>query len=183
MYPKCYHNEQQMLDLDYYRNRIIRIYTFSGKGAHLTAVPVSSPSSPKLQAHNRTFSQPHNEKLSPSYHSLAYTNAAVHTRSLSESGCENRNGKLQEQHCHTNGGTTVHNGCLSTRENLLAKTDVAMASLLVRLDQVAAQCSAAQIHGGGKLISEEKFQVNHEQIIFMIFRIVFFQSLHINLLI
>lgn len=54
----------------------------------------------------------------------------------------------------------MQNGCLSTRENLLAKTDVAMASLLVRLDQVAAQCNAAQIHGGGRLICEEKFQVS-----------------------
>lgn len=53
----------------------------------------------------------------------------------------------------------VQNGCLSTRENLLAKTDAAMASLLVRLDQVAAQCNAAQVHGGGRLICEEKFQV------------------------
>lgn len=153
-------------------NRIHRIYIFLGRGAHLTAVPLSSPSSPKLQAHNRTFSQPHNEKLSPSFHSMTYTNATVHTRSLSESGCENRNGKFQEQHCHTNGGTAVHNGCLSTRENLLAKTDVAMASLLVRLDQVAAQCSAAQIHGGGRLISEEKFQVNQQCVTFMIAFIV-----------
>lgn len=55
------------------------------------------------------------------------------------------------------------NGCTSTRELLLAKTDVAMASLLVRLDQVAAQCSAAQVHGGGRLISEEKFQVGIEK--------------------
>ncbi|KAK9881979.1 hypothetical protein WA026_018168 [Henosepilachna vigintioctopunctata] len=59
----------------------------------------------------------------------------------------------------------VRNGCTSTRENLLAKTDVAMASLLVRLDQVAAQCSAAQVHGGGTLISEEKFQVAKEELI------------------
>lgn len=58
-----------------------------------------------------------------------------------------------------NGGPTIRNGCTSTRENLLAKTDVAMANLLVRLDQVAAQCSVAQVHGGGRLISEEKFQV------------------------
>lgn len=58
------------------------------------------------------------------------------------------------------GGCQIRNGCTSNRENLLAKTDVAMASLLVRLDQVAAQCSAAQVHGGGRFISEEKFQVS-----------------------
>lgn len=58
---------------------------------------------------------------------------------------------------------TLRNGCTSAfggnRENMLAKTDVAMANLLVRLDQVAAQCSAAQVHGGGTLMCEEKFQV------------------------
>ncbi|XP_044262585.1 uncharacterized protein LOC123010031 isoform X1 [Tribolium madens] len=59
---------------------------------------------------------------------------------------------------------TQKNGCTSTRELLLAKTDVAMASLLVRLDQVAAQCSAAQVHGGGRLISEEKFQIAKEEL-------------------
>lgn len=79
---------------------ILRI--FSGRGAQLSAMPISSPDSP---------------------------------------------------------GPTIRNGCTATRDILLAKTDVAMASLLVRLDQVAAQCSAAQVHGGGRLISEEKFQV------------------------
>ncbi len=43
-------------------------------------------------------------------------------------------------------------------ESLLAKTDVAMAGLLFKLDQIAAQCSAAQQAGGGVLIDEEKFQ-------------------------
>ncbi|RZB39804.1 FERM and PDZ domain-containing protein 4, partial [Asbolus verrucosus] len=62
--------------------------------------------------------------------------------------------KDDEKKCN---GSPLKNGCTSTREILLAKTDVAMASLLVRLDQVAAQCSAAQVHGGGRLISEEKF--------------------------
>lgn len=41
---------------------------------------------------------------------------------------------------------------------LMAKTDVAMAGLLVRLDQIAAQCSAAQTAGGGVLIDEARFQ-------------------------
>lgn len=43
-------------------------------------------------------------------------------------------------------------------ESLLAKTDVAMAGLLFKLDQIAAQCSAAQCAGGGVLIDEDKFQ-------------------------
>lgn len=41
---------------------------------------------------------------------------------------------------------------------LMSKTDVAMAGLLVRLDQIAAQCSAAQTAGGGVLIDEARFQ-------------------------
>lgn len=68
-----------------------------------------------------------------------------------------------EIHNIPNNGT-LRNGTISafggSRENMLAKTDVAMANLLVRLDQVAAQCSAAQVHGGGSLMCEEKFQVS-----------------------
>ncbi|CAD7093520.1 unnamed protein product [Hermetia illucens] len=52
-----------------------------------------------------------------------------------------------------NNGFNVLNG-----EALLAKTDVAMAGLLVKLDQVAAQCSAAHTAGGGANIDEAKFQ-------------------------
>ncbi|XP_060523757.1 FERM and PDZ domain-containing protein 4 [Cylas formicarius] len=71
----------------------------------------------------------------------------------------------QEAEAHFNGDLSPRNVCnSSTRENLLAKTDVAMAGLLVRLDQVAAQCTAAQVHGGGKLISEEKFQLAKEEL-------------------
>lgn len=43
-------------------------------------------------------------------------------------------------------------------EGLLAKTDVAMTGLLMRLDQIAGQCSAAQTAGGGVLIDEQLFQ-------------------------
>lgn len=42
--------------------------------------------------------------------------------------------------------------------SLMSKTDVAMSGLLVRLDQIAAQCSAAQTAGGGVLIDEARFQ-------------------------
>jgi len=52
----------------------------------------------------------------------------------------------------------VKNGHLIDGEALLAKTDVAMTGLLIKLDQVAAQCSAAQSAGGGTSIDEEKFQ-------------------------
>ncbi|XP_001359323.4 FERM and PDZ domain-containing protein 4 isoform X1 [Drosophila pseudoobscura] len=52
----------------------------------------------------------------------------------------------------------LKNGHLIDGEALLGKTDVAMAGLLIRLDQVAAQCSAAQSAGGGTSIDEEKFQ-------------------------
>ncbi|XP_053955314.1 uncharacterized protein LOC128861298 [Anastrepha ludens] len=52
----------------------------------------------------------------------------------------------------------IKNGHVIDSEALLAKTDIAMAGLLVRLDQVAAQCSAAQLAGGGTSIDEDKFQ-------------------------
>ncbi|XP_030373813.1 uncharacterized protein LOC115623555 [Scaptodrosophila lebanonensis] len=52
----------------------------------------------------------------------------------------------------------IKNGHIIDGEALLAKTDVAMAGLLIKLDQVAAQCSAAQAAGGGASIDEEKFQ-------------------------
>lgn len=50
------------------------------------------------------------------------------------------------------------NGHVLNVDSLMAKTDVAMAGLLVKLDQIAAQCSAAQSAGGGTSIDEEKFQ-------------------------
>lgn len=43
-------------------------------------------------------------------------------------------------------------------EALLAKTDIAMTGLLMRLDQIAGQCSQAQAAGGGVLIDEKLFQ-------------------------
>ncbi|KAL9871565.1 uncharacterized protein ACN427_014589 isoform 1-T6 [Glossina fuscipes fuscipes] len=60
----------------------------------------------------------------------------------------------------TNTGTKliIKNGHVIDAEQLLVKTDVAMAGLLVKLDQVAAQCTAAQAAGGGTSIDEEKFQ-------------------------
>lgn len=50
------------------------------------------------------------------------------------------------------------NGHVLNVDSLMAKTDVAMAGLLVKLDQIAAQCSVAQSAGGGTSIDEEKFQ-------------------------
>lgn len=52
----------------------------------------------------------------------------------------------------------IKNGRVIDGEALLAKTDVAMAGLLVKLDQVAAQCTQAQAAGGGSSIDEDKFQ-------------------------
>lgn len=47
-------------------------------------------------------------------------------------------------------------------EALLSKTDVAMAGLLVKLDQVAAMLSVAQSAGGGVNIDESKFEMARE---------------------
>lgn len=126
-----------------------------GRGAHLSTVPIECPDSPKMQQ-NRSFS-----------HDSAYVSrpptCATHSRSYSESASSDTKTtwiKNHEDSLQRSGNNScVKNGCTSTRENLLAKTDIAMASLLVRLDQVAVQCNAAQVHGGGNLMCEEKFQV------------------------
>ncbi|XP_058822799.1 uncharacterized protein LOC131684172 [Topomyia yanbarensis] len=56
------------------------------------------------------------------------------------------------------------NGHVLNVDTLMAKTDVAMAGLLVKLDQVAAMCSAAQTAGGGTSIDEEKFQLAKDEL-------------------
>ncbi|XP_063906566.1 FERM and PDZ domain-containing protein 4 isoform X2 [Zophobas morio] len=112
-----------------------------GRGAQLTAVPILSPDGPTC---SRTISQTQTEAGASS----------------SRDGVQEP--KLDKE--YQKNGSALKNGCTSTRELLLAKTDVAMASLLVRLDQVAAQCTAAQVHGGGRLISEEKFQIAKEEL-------------------
>ncbi|XP_055614491.1 serine/threonine-protein kinase pakG, partial [Uranotaenia lowii] len=56
------------------------------------------------------------------------------------------------------------NGHVLNVDTLMSKTDVAMAGLLVKLDQVAAMCSAAQTAGGGSSIDEEKFQLAKDQL-------------------
>ncbi|KAJ8967120.1 hypothetical protein NQ314_003080 [Rhamnusium bicolor] len=125
-----------------------------GRGAHLTAIPVTidTPGSPKLLNNH--------QERSPTARSPIYV------QNMTESPISDRS-KVhfkELENVQVNGGCQVRNGCTSNRENLLTKTDVAMASLLVRLDQVAAQCSAAQVHGGGRFISEEKFQLAKEEL-------------------
>ncbi|XP_053679719.1 uncharacterized protein LOC128730669 [Anopheles nili] len=56
------------------------------------------------------------------------------------------------------------NGHVLNVDTLMAKTDVAMAGLLVKLDQVAAACSAAQTAGGGAAIDEDRFQRAREEL-------------------
>ncbi|KAB0790792.1 hypothetical protein PPYR_15302 [Photinus pyralis] len=127
-----------------------------GRGAQLSMVPVECPDSPKTQK-NRSFSQE-----SPS---SRQSNGHAHIRSYSESASSDRSWtKTADESIQRNGGVCVKNGCISTRENLLTKTDAAMGSLLIRLDQVAAQCNAAQVHGGGSLMSEEKFQIAKDEL-------------------
>ncbi|XP_055375517.1 uncharacterized protein LOC129608184 [Condylostylus longicornis] len=60
--------------------------------------------------------------------------------------------------------TITRNGYVVNGEALLAKTDIAMAGLLVRLDHVAAQCTAAQSAGGGANIDEQKFEKAREEL-------------------
>ncbi|KAI4458605.1 membrane associated guanylate kinase-related [Holotrichia oblita] len=134
---------------------------YLGRGGQLTAVPIISPD--ETDCCNHDISTP---PLPPTSSS---SGTQQHNRSYSDSGYNrehvlSRMKSAPTESSHFNGSshnTSVRNGCMSTRENLLAKTDVAMASLLVRLDHIAAQCNAAQVHGGGKMMCEEKFQVNN----------------------
>lgn len=50
-------------------------------------------------------------------------------------------------------------GQMPRREELLNRSDDALAVLLVKLDQLAAQCDRAQSQGGGHHINQERFQV------------------------
>ena len=56
------------------------------------------------------------------------------------------------------------NGHIISVDTLLAKTDVAMAGLLLKLDQVASMCTVAQQAGGGTDIDEEKFQSTRDEL-------------------
>ncbi|XP_072400466.1 uncharacterized protein [Diabrotica undecimpunctata] len=120
-----------------------------GRSAHLKLVPVplDSPDHPKYQNSLDSLSRSPNHSPAPD---LSLVNDRLRSSFKSTE--------------HQNGSCPKLNGCTSSRENLLQKTDIAMANLLVRLDQVAAQCTAAQVHGGGRLISEEKFQVAKEEL-------------------
>ncbi|XP_025834004.1 uncharacterized protein LOC108738555 isoform X2 [Agrilus planipennis] len=104
---------------------------FLGRGSQLTIVPISSPESPKILQSNGL----HSPKIG------------------------NGNVCMKERE-RDRGETIVQNGCTSTNGSLLNKTDVAMTSLLDRINQIANQCNAAQVHGGGKMMCEDKFQVS-----------------------
>lgn len=58
----------------------------------------------------------------------------------------------------------TRNGHVINVQSLMIKTEVAMAGLLVKLDQIAAQCSAAQAAGGGVDINETKFQSARDEL-------------------
>lgn len=57
---------------------------------------------------------------------------------------------------------SIKNGHILNPETLLYKTSVAMDGLLIKLDQVAANCSAAQTAGGGDCIDELKYQTSRD---------------------
>lgn len=56
------------------------------------------------------------------------------------------------------------NGHILNAETLLQKTSIAMDGLLVKLDQVAANCSAAQSAGGGNCIDEHQYQISRDNL-------------------
>ncbi|KAF5288111.1 hypothetical protein FQA39_LY15498 [Lamprigera yunnana] len=135
---------------------------YLGKGAQLSTISIDCSDPPKI-GKNRSLSHDSSPPLR--------SNCAMHIRSYSESASVDKeissfwiNTQAQDEKILRNGNACGKNGCISRRENLLAKTDAAMGSLLVRLDEVAAQCNAAQIHGGGNLMSEEKFQIAKDEL-------------------
>lgn len=96
--------------------------------------------------------------------------SASHNRSMSEtmgkelilSSVVQSDRRKNSFDCNTT--VTLTNGCMPSRESLLEKSDAAVASLVARLEQVANQCTAAQIRGGGNVMCEEKFQVCNKSI-------------------
>ncbi|KAK4883249.1 hypothetical protein RN001_006568 [Aquatica leii] len=133
-----------------------------GRGAQLSTVAIDCTEPPKVHT-NRSLSH-------DSAPASRTPNYATHIRSFSESASSDKEfskntwNSAQDGFLQRNGSACGKNGCISTRENLLAKTDAAMSSLLLRLDQVATQCNAAQIHGGGSLMCEEKFQIAKDEL-------------------
>ncbi|GAB0097417.1 FERM domain-containing protein [Sergentomyia squamirostris] len=107
----------------------------------------SSPTSSgrgSTNGHNRS-----NSDCPPTRPQLSLLNSPLLTRKTSLSSNPSPSGSPQ---------LSSKNGHVMSVETLLAKTDVAMAGLLVKLDQIAAMCSAAQAAGGGISIDEDKFQ-------------------------
>ena len=137
------------------------MYHLSGRGAQLTAIPIDSPDNPPndlptpppppaCSMHIRSFSDSCYKDANTATLTPAYCKSPR---------CREKTDHHPQANGSANGTSPYRNGCVSNRENLLAKTDNAMSSLLVKLDQVAAVCHAAQAHGGGRLMCEEKFQV------------------------
>lgn len=126
---------------------------------------LNSPELGESKIHKHTSLRNHDEETTLSLQSVTSANTGSHFRRYSESSFSDFDSSAQslDYGCGltSNNKSSIQNECLTTTLNILAKTDVAMGSLLVRLDQIAAQCSAAQFHGGGRLISEEKFQVSN----------------------
>lgn len=152
---------------------------FLGRGSQLTTVPIPTtspdkpPLSPSYALYTNTLQRHYShDSPTPFKRTTNTNNAQSHMRSHSESTLP-RNIRFRDMQPvlqqRSANSSPAHarppNGCCtSNREHLLAKTDVAMASLLVRLDQVATQCTAAQEHGGGRMMCEEKFQSAKEDI-------------------
>ncbi|XP_068156197.1 uncharacterized protein [Drosophila tropicalis] len=115
----------------------------NGTSAAYTPPPI--PATARLPASQQTNHQLHHHYL--------------HQQQLQQPVIPKKPPQLQQQPQPIYGEKLfIKNGHLIDGDALLAKTDVAMAGLLIKLDQVAAQCSAAQSAGGGSSIDEEKFQ-------------------------
>ncbi|KAJ8932466.1 hypothetical protein NQ318_000126, partial [Aromia moschata] len=83
----------------------------------------------------------------------------LHSESLRIAAPRSVEGNHREsESLQVNRGSQVKNGCTSNREHPAGQDGRGDGQLAGQTGQVAAQCSAAQVHGGGRFISEEKFQ-------------------------
>ena len=83
---------------------------------------------------------------------------AVHFAPMTLNHNNNNNSSAVNLNLATSQPPIINGGGEVNVDALLAKTDVAMAGLLVKLDQVAAMCSVAQSAGGGVNIDDGKFE-------------------------
>ncbi|XP_037956584.1 uncharacterized protein LOC119686158 [Teleopsis dalmanni] len=126
---------------------------------HQQQQPLPIPNSPHSNGHSRTNSDCfQNSPIDKRPQMLLLCSPQMQRRIPTTVNTTSPTIQANNRTYHYGDKLIIKNGHVIDGEALLAKTDVAMAGLLVKLDQVAAQCTAAQSAGGGASIDEDKFQ-------------------------